>query len=182
MCRCIDSERYRIEYAGIRDGMVWIVAKEPGFRDCRRCACLGLCLAYLKKNLRPRRVIKEPESLLFFFLFFPLFFSYRTVPYRRWSKACVSRRPAYNPIYVQCESYFLPPQSRIIIFRFVSIMTVTTVSSCSLSEDRIFHRINWSLVYLNSIRWNEISISARSNGLVTIEFASIRTTKNDQTL
>lgn len=56
-----------------------MVAKEPGFRDCRRCACLGLCLAYLKKNLRPRRVIKEPESLLFFFLFFPLFFSYRTL-------------------------------------------------------------------------------------------------------
>lgn len=76
---------------------------------------------------------------------------------------CVERRRAYNPIYVQCESYFLPPRSPIIIFWFVFIMTVTTVSSYSLSEDRIFHRINWSSVYPNSIQWNEILISARLN-------------------
>ena len=64
-----------------------------GADDCERSTvsetvgggvCLGLRLAYLRKNLRPRRVIKEPEGPLFFFFFFfffllLLFFSYRVL-------------------------------------------------------------------------------------------------------
>lgn len=67
--------------------MLWrrSVVKESGFRDSRRFARLGLCLAYLKKNLRPRRVIKEPEGLLFLPLASPLRLPYRSRAARSFS-------------------------------------------------------------------------------------------------